>query len=78
MHPCVPQTDVQNTFSVLILGGLGTCSQQNFLKIRCQKSEFGGILAYKVDFNITIIDSKGARVAMPNKSSHTASSQTTS
>ena len=33
---------------------------------------------YKYDFNITIIDYKGAIVSMPNKSSHTASSQTTS
>ena len=31
----------------------------------------------KVDFNITIIDYKGAIVAILNKSSHTASSQTT-
>ena len=35
------------------------------------------MLVYKVDFNITIIDYKGAIVAMPNKSSNTASSQTT-
>ena len=33
------------------------------------------MLVYKVDFNI---DYKGAIVAMPNKSSHTALSQTTS
>ena len=31
-----------------------------------------------MDFNITIADYKGAIVAMPNKSSHTALSQTTS
>ena len=31
-----------------------------------------------VDFNITIINYKGAVVATPNKSSHTTSSQTTS
>ena len=36
------------------------------------------VLVYKVGFNITIIDYKGAIIAMPNKSSHTASSQTTS
>ena len=33
---------------------------------------------YKVDCNITIINYKGAIVAMPNESGHTASSQTTS
>ena len=36
------------------------------------------MLVYKVDFNVTIINYKGAIVAMPNKSSHTALSQTTS
>ena len=36
------------------------------------------MLVYKLEFNIMIIDYKGAIVAMPNKSSHTASSQTTS
>ena len=36
------------------------------------------VLMYKVDFNIMIIDYKVAIVAMLNKSSHTASSQTTS
>ena len=35
-------------------------------------------IVYKVDFNITIINYKGAIVAMSNKSSHTTSSQTTS
>ena len=35
------------------------------------------MLVYKVDFNITIIDYKGAIVAILNKSSHTTSSQTT-
>ena len=35
------------------------------------------MVVYKVDFNITI-DYKGAIVAILNKSSHTASSQTTS
>ena len=34
-------------------------------------------IVYKVDFNM-ITDYKGAIVAMRNKSSHTASSQTTS
>ena len=32
------------------------------------------MLVYKLDFNITIIDYKGAIVAMPNKSSHNVSS----
>ena len=36
------------------------------------------MLVYKVDINIMIIDYKGAIVAMPSKSSHTALSQTTS
>ena len=39
------------------------------------------MLVYKMDSNITIIDYKGAIVAnytLLNKSSHTASSQTTS
>ena len=35
------------------------------------------MLVYKVNFNITIIDYKGALVAMPNKSSHTAASSQT-
>ena len=35
------------------------------------------MLVYKVDFNITITDYKGAIVAMPNKSNHTALSQKT-
>ena len=32
------------------------------------------MLVYKVDFDIMIKNYKGAKVAMPNKSSHTASS----
>ena len=36
------------------------------------------MLVYKMAFNITIINYKGAIVAMPNKSSHIASSKTTS
>ena len=36
------------------------------------------VLVYKVDFNIIIIDYKGAIVAIPNKRSQTASSPTTS
>ena len=80
----------------------GACPSRKFLKIRCQKSEFGCIsatkitciiqlkyvasicnngpygLVYILDFNITIIHYKGAIVAMPNKSSHIALSQTTS
>ena len=35
------------------------------------------MLVYKMDFDIMIINYKGAIVAMPNRSSHTASSQTT-
>ena len=49
MYLCVPQTGVQSTLSMLnYYRGLGSCSQQKLLKIRCQKSEFCGISATKI------------------------------
>ena len=48
MHICIAQTDVESTLSVLILGGLGHAPNRKFLKIKCQKSEFGGISATKI------------------------------
>ena len=45
----IPQTGVQSTLSVLILGGAGGHTpSRNFLKISSQKSEFDGILATKI------------------------------
>ena len=62
----------------LVRNSVQESPSRKFLKIRCQKSEFGGISASKVDFNITFMEYKGTIVAMQNKSGHTALSQTTS
>ena len=49
MYLSVPQTGVQSTLSMLNYSrGSGAYSQQKFLKIRCQKSEFCGISATKI------------------------------
>ena len=48
MYLCVLQTGVQSILSLLILRGCGACPSRKFLKIRCQKSESGGISATKI------------------------------
>ena len=54
MHLCVPQTGVQAPSVCLLQEAWGQAPSRKFLKIQCQKREFGGISVYKVDFNITI------------------------
>ena len=49
MYLCVPQTGVESTLNVLILSGCGGMPPvENVLKVRCQKSEFGGTSANKI------------------------------